>query len=55
MRVLFAVDFMKQGPEGCVCLYTLKNPSFPDYRCMLSQILIMELFLTYSIDFSDDR
>lgn len=34
---LFAVcfgslDFMKQGPEGMVCLFTVKNPSYPDYR-----------------------
>ncbi|XP_058447686.1 dynein intermediate chain 2, ciliary isoform X2 [Malaya genurostris] len=34
---LFAVcfgtlDFMKQGNEGAVCLFTIKNPSFPDYR-----------------------
>ncbi|KXJ75725.1 hypothetical protein RP20_CCG011146 [Aedes albopictus] len=26
------VDFMKQGNEGAVCLFTIKNPSFPDYR-----------------------
>ncbi|XP_053675454.1 dynein intermediate chain 2, ciliary [Anopheles nili] len=34
---LFAVcfgtlDFMKQNAEGAVCLFTIKNPSFPDYR-----------------------
>ncbi|XP_037903642.1 dynein intermediate chain 2, ciliary isoform X3 [Hermetia illucens] len=34
---LFAVcfgsfDFMKQFAEGAVCLFTIKNPSFPDYR-----------------------
>lgn len=34
---LFAVcfgsmDFVKQGSEGYVCLFTIKNPSFPDYR-----------------------
>lgn len=33
---LFAVcfgsfDFMKQSPEGLVCFFTIKNPSFPDY------------------------
>nr|CAD7404017.1 unnamed protein product [Timema cristinae] len=27
------VDFMKQHPEGAVCLFTLKNPSFPEYIC----------------------
>ncbi|XP_076260407.1 dynein intermediate chain 2, ciliary [Rhynchophorus ferrugineus] len=36
---LFAVcfgflDFMKPTPEGAVCMFTLKNPSFPDYICM---------------------
>ncbi|XP_044263378.1 dynein intermediate chain 2, ciliary [Tribolium madens] len=36
---LFAVcfgflDFMKPLEEGAVCLFTLKNPSFPDYICM---------------------
>ncbi|XP_049964524.1 dynein intermediate chain 2, ciliary [Schistocerca serialis cubense] len=35
---LFAVsfgcfDFMKPQPEGAVCLFTLKNPSFPEYVC----------------------
>lgn len=29
---IFAVDFMKQSAEGYVCLFTIKNPSFPDYR-----------------------
>ncbi|XP_055698577.1 dynein intermediate chain 2, ciliary isoform X1 [Phlebotomus papatasi] len=34
---LFAVcfgsmDFVKQSAEGSVCLFTMKNPSFPDYR-----------------------
>ncbi|XP_031620811.1 dynein intermediate chain 2, ciliary [Contarinia nasturtii] len=33
---LFAVcfgcfDFMKQLPEGLVCLFTIKNPSYPEY------------------------
>ena len=28
----FVVEFMKQGAEGAVCLFTIKNPSFPDYR-----------------------
>lgn len=26
------VDFMKQTAEGYVCLFTIKNPSFPDYK-----------------------
>lgn len=26
-----SVDFMKQLPEGLVCFFTIKNPSFPDY------------------------
>ncbi|XP_033609005.1 dynein intermediate chain 2, ciliary isoform X4 [Cryptotermes secundus] len=35
---LFAVafgcfDFMKPQPEGAMCLFTLKNPSFPEYVC----------------------
>lgn len=34
---LFAVcfgsfDFIKQVSEGCVCLFSIKNPSFPEYR-----------------------
>lgn len=24
-------DFMKQTNEGYLCLFTVKNPSFPDY------------------------
>lgn len=31
---LFPVDFMKPISQGAVCLFTLKNPSFPDYICM---------------------
>ncbi|KAK9878543.1 hypothetical protein WA026_022440 [Henosepilachna vigintioctopunctata] len=36
---LFAVsfgslDFAKPTKDGAVCIYTLKNPSFPDYICM---------------------
>ncbi|CAH1116670.1 unnamed protein product [Phaedon cochleariae] len=36
---LFAVcfgflDYMKPIQQGAVCLFTLKNPSFPDYICM---------------------
>lgn len=27
----FQVDFMKQSPEGLVCFFTIKNPSYPDY------------------------
>lgn len=27
-------DFLKPTPEGAVCMFTLKNPSFPDYICM---------------------
>ncbi|CAG9767841.1 unnamed protein product [Ceutorhynchus assimilis] len=27
-------DFLKPAPEGAVCLFTIKNPSFPDYICM---------------------
>ncbi|XP_063227118.1 dynein intermediate chain 2, ciliary [Bacillus rossius redtenbacheri] len=26
-------DFTKQVPEGGVCLFTLKNPSYPEYVC----------------------
>jgi len=37
---LFAVcygsyDFLKQPNEGCVCLFTIKNPSYPDYISIL--------------------
>ena len=28
------MDFMKPLDEGAVCLFTLKNPSFPEYICM---------------------
>lgn len=27
-------DFLKPTAEGAVCMFTLKNPSFPDYICM---------------------
>lgn len=29
--MVFSVDFMKQLPEGLVCFFTIKNPSYPDY------------------------
>lgn len=25
---------MRPIPQGAVCLFTIKNPSFPDYICM---------------------
>jgi hypothetical protein len=25
-------EFIKQVYEGCVCLFSIKNPSFPEYR-----------------------
>lgn len=34
--LFFAVDFLNQAAEGCVCLFTIKNPSFPDYRSKYS-------------------
>lgn len=34
-RTLFiSVDFLKQPPEGYVCLFTIKNPSYPEYISM---------------------
>lgn len=27
----FTVDFMKPQPEGAICLFTLKNPSYPEF------------------------
>lgn len=38
---LFAVcfgsfDFIKQVSEGCVCLFSIKNPSFPEYKSELN-------------------
>lgn len=32
ITTIIAVDFMKQSQEGYVCLFTIKNPSYPDYR-----------------------
>lgn len=29
--IVFADDFMKQPNEGALCLFTCKNPSYPDY------------------------
>lgn len=31
INLFFADDFMRPQPEGVLCLYTLKNPSFPEY------------------------
>lgn len=44
---LFAVcfgsfDFIKQVSEGYVCLFSIKNPSFPEYR---SEFLFLPYFL----------
>lgn len=32
------MDFVKQANEGYVCLFTIKNPSFPDYKSELDSI-----------------
>lgn len=31
---------MKPVPEGAVCLFTLKNPSYPDYICMTNSAVM---------------
>jgi hypothetical protein len=31
-------DFMKQVNEGCVCLFSIKNPSFPEYRSKFTHL-----------------
>lgn len=46
---LFAVcfgsfDFIKQVSEGCVCLFSIKNPSFPEYRSKFYFFLFNILF-----------
>ncbi|GLH13933.1 Dynein intermediate chain 2, ciliary [Gryllus bimaculatus] len=30
----------KSAPDGAVCLYTLKNPSYPDYICMVDYVVL---------------
>ncbi|XP_013137600.1 PREDICTED: dynein intermediate chain 2, ciliary [Papilio polytes] len=42
---LFAVaygslDFTKQQKEGCVCLYSIKNPAFPEYAVITESPII---------------
>lgn len=32
-------DFIKQVTEGCVCLFSIKNPSFPEYKSKTFLIL----------------
>ncbi|KAJ8925798.1 hypothetical protein NQ315_009648 [Exocentrus adspersus] len=50
---LFAVcfgflDFMKPIAQGAVCLFTLKNPSFPDYICMTeSAVMCVDIHPKY--------
>lgn len=31
-------EFIKQVSEGCVCLFSIKNPSFPEYRSMFKSL-----------------
>lgn len=47
----FSVDFLKQSPEGSVCLFTIKNPSFPDYISIFSFKKIREIFSNISFNF----
>ncbi|XP_068082083.1 dynein intermediate chain 2, ciliary-like [Anabrus simplex] len=51
---LFAVtfgsfDFMKPQPEGAICLFTLKNPSHPEYACLNeSGVMCVDIHPTHS-------
>lgn len=39
---------MKPLPEGAVCLFTLKNPSYPDYICMTdSAVMCVDIHAKY--------
>lgn len=47
---LFAVcfgsfDFIKQVSEGCVCLFSIKNPSFPEYRSKKQFITFIKILI----------
>lgn len=39
---------MKPLPEGAVCLFTLKNPSFPEHICMTdSAVMCVDIHKQY--------
>ncbi|XP_055383476.1 dynein intermediate chain 2, ciliary [Condylostylus longicornis] len=41
-------DFLKQNPEGALCLFTIKNPSYPDYIIMCeSGVMSCDIHPTY--------
>ncbi|XP_028132775.1 dynein intermediate chain 2, ciliary [Diabrotica virgifera virgifera] len=50
---LFAVcfgylDYTKPIADGCLCLFTIKNPSFPDYICMTeSAVMCVDIHAKY--------
>ncbi|XP_057656296.1 dynein intermediate chain 2, ciliary [Diorhabda carinulata] len=50
---LFAVcfgflDYTKPIQDGCLCLFTIKNPSFPDYICMTeSAVMCVDIHSKY--------
>lgn len=41
----FAVDFTNQLKDGCLCLYSIKNPAFPEYSVMTdSPIIALDVY-----------
>lgn len=46
------VEFLKQSPEGAVCLFTVKNPSYPDYisQCLFFISQFGYIFFAMSLE-----
>lgn len=41
----FLVDFTNQLKDGCLCLYSIKNPAFPEYAVMTdSPIIALDVY-----------
>lgn len=41
----FAVDFTNQQKTGCLCLYSIKNPAYPEYGVITeSPIICLDVY-----------
>lgn len=43
--LIFLVDFTNQQKTGCLCLYSIKNPAYPEYSVMTeSPIICLDVY-----------
>lgn len=45
IALISLVDFTQQQKQGCLCLYSIKNPAYPEYSVITdSPIICLDVF-----------